>query len=291
MKPHLLKVSLEPETSFHVYQRKGASFYNQWHFHPEIELIYIHKGRGTRMIGADVSRFEPNELILIGSNLDHMWRCDPEYFLEGTDLTAEVSIIYFHREFLGDRFFNSPDLKGISTLLEKAKRGIKITGAARSEIKELIEKLHHSKGTERVITLLTILDKVAATKEKQFINTLYQPVALEEAEANRLNEIFHHTLTHFQDKITLEEIAAVAHLSPKAFCRYFKSKTRKTYYGFLLEVRVTHACNLLLEKDAAVSEICYESGFNNLSNFNRYFKKITGKTPFEYKKEHQVLTG
>lgn len=290
MKPHLLKVSLAPESSFNIRKRKGPNFYNQWHFHPEIELIYVHKGRGTRFIGNNVSRFESNELILIGSNLDHMWRCDPEYFLNGSKLTAEVTVIYFDYDFLGEKFFNSPELKSLNVLLEKAKQGIKITGNTRFQVKELITRLSYSKGISSIITLLTILGKIANTKEKQYINSMYQPVKIEAAEATRLNKIFHHTLTNFHKKISLTEIASVANLSPKAFCRYFKSKTRKTFYNFLLEVRVAHACNLLLEKDMTVYEVCYESGFNNLSNFNRYFKKIMNKTPFGYKKEHLLLT-
>ncbi|MEJ7738497.1 MAG: AraC family transcriptional regulator [Chitinophagaceae bacterium] len=285
-----MKVSLKPESSFSISQNKGPNFYNQWHFHPEIELIYIHKGRGTRFIGNNVSRFASNELMLIGSNLDHMWRCDPEYFLKGSKLKAEVTVIYFHRDFLGDRFFNSPELKSINSLLEKAKQGIKITGNTRYQLKDLIAKLSDARGLERIVILLTILDKISTTKEKKFINSMYHPVKFEEAEATRLNKIFHHTLTNFQNKISLIEIASVANLSPKAFCRYFKSKTRKTYYNFLLEIRVAHACNLLLEKDMTVYEVCYESGFNNLSNFNRYFRKIMNNTPLGYKKEHLLLT-
>jgi AraC-like DNA-binding protein len=290
MKPHLLKVSLAPETSFNIHQNKGPKFYNQWHFHPEIELIYIHKGRGTRFIGNNISRFESNELVLIGSNLDHMWRCDPEYFLKGSKLIAEVTVIYFHHDFLGDTFFNAPELKNINFLLEKAKQGIKITGSTKNQVKELIAKLPETNGIERIYALLKILDKIAKTKEKQFINSMYQPVKFDKFEADRLNKVFHHTLTNFQKQISLHEIAAVANLSEKAFCRYFKSKTKKTYYNFLLEVRVAHACNLLLEKDMTIYEVCYESGFNNLSNFNRYFKKIMNKTPFEFKKAHLLLS-
>jgi AraC-like DNA-binding protein len=285
MKPHLLKVSLNPESSFNILQRKGIDFYNQWHFHPEIELIYIHKGRGTRFIGTDVHRFEPDELFLFGSNLAHMWRCDPEYFLEGSKLKAEVTIIYFHHDFLGDRFFNIPELKNIDSLLEKAKQGIKITGNTKIHVKELMGKLSEAKGLERITTLLTILEKMANSKEKQYISPVYHQVKIEESEANRLNKVFQHVSDNFQRKITLSEIASIANLSAKAFCRYFKSKTRKTFYDFLLEVRVAHACNLLLEKDMSINEVCYDCGFNNLSNFNRYFKKIMDKTPTNYKRE------
>jgi len=289
MKPHLLKVSLNPESSFNIIQRRGIDFYNQWHFHPEIELIYIHKGRGTRFIGTDVHRFEPDELFLFGSNLAHMWRCDPEYFLEGSELKAEVTIIYFHHDFLGDNFFKTPELKNIESLLEKAKQGIKITGNIKDRVKELMGKLSEVKGFERIITLLTILEKMANSKEKQYINSVYHGVKIERSEANRLNKVFQHVSDNFQRKITLSEIASVTNLSAKAFCRYFKSKTTKTFYDFLLEVRVAHACNLLLEREMTIYEVCYESGFNNLSNFNRYFKKIMNKTPFEFKKEHRLL--
>jgi AraC-like DNA-binding protein len=285
MKPHLLKVSLDPESSFNIIHRKGVDFYNQWHFHPEIELIYIHKGRGTRFIGTDVHRFEPGEMFLFGSNLAHMWRCDPEYFSEGAKQKAEVTIIYFHHDFLGDRFFSTPELKNVDALLDKAKQGIRITGNTKTLVKELMVKLSDARGVERITILLAALEKIANSREKQPVNSVYHHVNSEKAEADRLNKVFQYITDNFQRKITLSEIAAVANLSAKAFCRYFKSKTRKTFYSFLLEVRVAHACNLLMEKDMSVYQVCYDCGFNNLSNFNRYFKKIMGKTPTDYKRE------
>jgi len=224
-------------------------------------------------------------LFLFGSNLAHMWRCDPEYFMENSKLKAEVTIIYFHHDFLGDKFFNIPELKSIDSLLEKAKLGIRITGDTKVTIKELMSKLSEVKGLERITMLLTILEKMASSKEKQYINPVYHEVKIDRSEANRLNKIFQYISDNFQRKITLSEIASVANLSAKAFCRYFKSKTRKTFYDFLLEVRVAHACNLLLEKEMTIYEVCYDCGFNNLSNFNRYFKKIMHKTPTNYKRE------
>lgn len=289
MKPHLLKVPHKPESSFSIHQNRDKNFYNQWHFHPEIELIYIHKGRGTRFIGNDVHRFEPDELCLFGANLAHMWRCDPEYFVEESKLKAEVTVIYFQHDFLGDKFFNTPELKNIELLLEKAKQGIKVTGDTKVQVKILIRKLTEANGLERIIILLNILDKIATSKEREYINTIHQPEKIEWQEADRLNKVFQYISDNFQKKITLEEIASVANLSAKAFCRYFKAKTRKTFQDFLLEVKIAHACNLILEKDMTIYEVCYDSGFNNLSNFNRYFKKLMNKTPLEFKKEHSML--
>ncbi len=285
MKPHLLKVSLKPESSFDINRKKGSDFYNQWHFHPEIELIYIYKGRGTSFIGNNVHRFEADDLFLLGSNLTHMWRCDPEYFMEGSELKAEVVVVYFHPNFLGDKFFHIPELKSVESLLEKAKQGLKITGNTKTQVRDLIGRLSEAKGLDRIISLLTILEKIVTSTEKQYLNVAYHPIKIEKVEVDRLNKIFQHTSTNFQRKITLTEIASVANLSARAFCRYFKSKTRKTFYDFLIEVRVAHACNLLLEKDITISEVCYDSGFNNLSNFNRYFKKIMNKTPSSYRQK------
>jgi len=286
MKPYLLKVPLRPESSITI--SEIDNFYNQWHFHPEIELIYIHKGRGTRFIGNDVHRFEQDELCLIGSNMPHMWRSDPEHFIESSKLKLDVTVIYFHHDFLGDKFFNIPEVKNIGSLLEKAKRGIKITGNTTLQVKDLISKLSQVTGLERITTLLGILEKIASSTEREYINTIYSP-EIEKSDADRLNRVFRYISNNFQRKITLAEIASVANLSAKAFCRYFKSKTRKTFNNFLLEVKVAHACNIILEKDITIYEVCYDSGFNNLSNFNRYFKKLMNKTPMEFKKEHLLL--
>ena len=285
MKPHLLKVPLRPESSIAI--SKIDNFYNQWHFHPEIELIYIHKGRGTRFIGNDVHRFKQDELCLIGSNLPHMWRSDPEHFTE--EYSLDVTVIYFHHDFLGDKFFNIPEVKNIDSLLEKAKRGIKITGNTALQIKDMITRLSDVPGLTKIITLLEILEKIAFSVEREYINTIYIP-QIEKSDADRLNSVFQFISNNFKRKISLTEIASVANLSAKAFCRYFKSKTHKTFNNFLLEVKVAHACNIILEKDVTIYEVCYESGFNNLSNFNRSFKKLMNKTPLEFKREHRVLT-
>src|SRR5204862_6868544 len=132
-------------------------------------------------------------------------------------------------------------------------------------------------------------EKIANSKEKQYINTLYHEIKIDRLEATRLNKVFQHVSDNFQRKISLSEIASVANLSAKAFCRYFKSKTRKTFYDFLLEVRVTHACNLLLEKDLTIYEVCYDIDFKNLSYFNRYFKKLKDNTLFSFKYENSII--
>ena len=287
MKPHLLKVYLQPESSFNINKNRGSNFYDQWHFHPEFELIYIHKGRGTRFIGNDISRFEPNELFLIGSNLPHMWRCDPDHVLGDQRHIAEVTVIYFNRDFLGTSFFDVPEMNSIKLLLEKAKLGVKISEPRR--FNSLISQLHSERSAERVITLLDILDKISITEAKEFVNVTEYPFNHDQFDTDRLNKIFNYSLANFRENISLTDIASIANLTSKAFCKYFKSKTRKTYSQFLLEVRVAHACKLLLERDMAIYEVCLASGFNSISNFNRYFKRIMNKSPSEYRSERLEL--
>lgn len=287
MKPHLLKIYLPPAASFNINKNRGVNFYDQWHFHPEIELIYIHKGRGTRFIGNEISRFEPNELYLLGSNLPHMWRCDPNESSEEQEHVAEVTVIYFRSDFLGTSFFDVPEMNSIKVLLENAKLGLRVQNE--QHFKSLITQLYSDRASERVITLLSILDKISVTEKKEYINSTHYPLNYDKFDKDRLNEIFNYTLANFRDKIALTDISSIANLTPKAFCKYFKSKTRKTYSHFLLEVRIAHACKLLLEKDITVYEVCLSSGFNTISNFNRYFKRILHQSPSEYRKERSEL--
>ncbi len=287
MKPRLLKVQLKADRSFSSRFDTGPYFYDQWHYHPEIELLYIHKGSGTRFIGNKLERFKPDEMILIGANLPHLFLCDKKYYSKTSQLKTEASVIHFTQSFLGDSFCTLPENKSLMKLLKKAKQGIKISGKTKNIVGSLMKQLYNSEGTRRLVILLDILDNIAISKSNKPISAKSFDFSWNEAENNRLNSIYQYILANFNKGITLEQIAAVANLTPHSFCRYFKTRTKKTFSVFLLEVKVENACKLLSETDKPVAGICYESGFNNFSNFNRYFKNITGQTPLQYRKNYQ----
>ncbi|WP_187262690.1 AraC family transcriptional regulator [Pontibacter beigongshangensis] len=287
MKPILLKVDVAPEQSFKVRKNVNPLFYNQWHYHPELELTFIQKGSGIRFVGDNIGNFREGDLILLGANLPHFWRSDEEGADKEQAQSCQALVVQFLPDFWGSPFMNLPELAVVKELFQKAKRGIRITGETQEEVSGLMQALNTVSGLERILLLLRILQTIAYSAQTDFLCSSGFHSSLSEAETKRMADIHTYTLANFASKIRLEEIAALVHLTPNAFCRYFKSHTRKTYSQFLLEIRVGHACKLLMEGKLPVGQICLESGFQNFSNFNRYFKAITRLTPQQYQRLHR----
>jgi AraC-like DNA-binding protein len=285
MKAQLLKVSLEPAQSFSVRQDLQPSINNKWHYHQEIELIYFNNGDGTQFIGDSIKRFKSGDIVLLGANLPHYWRFDDVYFDEVSPASADVRVAHFSNQLFGDFFLNLPENKLLKDILEKAKRGVKITGPNKEQVAELITKMLTAEGTERIIILMQALMEIAKSTQLEVLSSVGFHYDLEMVEKDRINDIYDYTYANFKNKIYLEEIAEVARISPNSFCRYFKSRTRKTYSQFLIEVKVGQACKLLIEHSLNLKQVCYNSGFNNFASFHKCFKKITGKSPLCYQKE------
>jgi AraC-like DNA-binding protein len=285
MRPQLLKVSTGPRHSFSVRRDLVPYVNNRWHYHPEIELIHFKKGEGTQFIGDSIKRFKSGDIVMVGAHLPHYWRFDDLFFEEDTRVQADIRVAHFCENFWGDQFLHLPENVNIKTVLEKAKRGIQITGKTRQQVAELLERLLHTDGSERIIILMEALMIIAECKQLTTLSSIGFKHDLVDAENERVNAIYEYSLKNYKRKIQLEEIAAVANISPNSFCRYFKSRTRKTYSQFLIEIRVGQACKLLIENNLSIKQLCYESGFNNFTSFHKYFKMITGKSPLTYQKE------
>lgn len=285
MRPQLLKVSTGPRHSFSVRRDLVPYINNRWHYHPEIELIHFKKGEGTQFIGDSIKRFKSGDIVMVGAHLPHYWRFDDLFFEEDTRVQADIRVAHFCENFWGEQFLHLPENINIKTVLEKAKRGIQITGKTRQQVAELLERLLHTDGSERIIILMEALMTIADCKQLTTLSSIGFKHDLVDAENERVNAIYDYSLKNYKRKIQLEEIAAVANISPNSFCRYFKSRTRKTYSQFLIEIRVGQACKLLIENNLSIKQLCYESGFNNFTSFHKYFKMITGKSPLTYQKE------
>jgi AraC-like DNA-binding protein len=285
MRPQLLKVSTGPRHSFSVRRDLVPYVNNRWHYHPEIELIHFKKGEGTQFIGDSIKRFKSGDIVMVGAHLPHYWRFDDLFFEEDTRVQADIRVAHFCENFWGDQFLHLPENVNIKTVLEKAKRGIQITGKTRQQVADLLERLLHTDGSERIIILMEALMTIAECKQLTTLSSIGFKHDLVDAENERVNAIYEYSLKNYKRKIQLEEIAAVANISPNSFCRYFKSRTRKTYSQFLIEIRVGQACKLLIENNLSIKQLCYESGFNNFTSFHKYFKMITGKSPLTYQKE------
>ena len=291
MKPKLLKISVAPENSFSCRFDSVPYFYNEWHFHPEVELVSILKGSGTQFIGNDIDHFNEGDMVIVGSNLPHLWRCDDDYFAKENTLKAESLVIHFMPDVLGETFMHLPENKLIIDLLKRAKQGIKIKGVTKEKIHSYMQTLLLAKGGERLILLLQILNTLSFSKDLEPIaaNNMEKPHSAKEGE--RMNAVFQYLIDNFSKTVSLDDIAAQAHLTPNAFCRFFKARTKKTFSQYLLEMRISPACKLLADTEKSIGNICLECGFNNSSHFNRHFKQLNGCTPLEYRKKQLSKEG
>jgi len=197
---------------------------------------------------------------------------------------VRVIVLHFLPDFGGQDFLTLPDMRNIKLLLKKAERGIQVEGKTRTEVGKIMRQMLTEKGPGKMILLLQALTLISNSRETKMILPIgFQPQINEQNE-DRINDVYSFTMQHFNQKIHTKQIASVAHLSEHSFCRYFKSKTGKTYTNFLHEIRIKHACKLLIESKLSISQIINECGFVNYANFFRYFKMLTGKTPAEYQK-------
>lgn len=287
MKAHFHMVPVMMQDSFTVKHEVLPNFGTTWHYHPELELHYIIKGKGTRFIGNSIDPFSDGELILIGENLPHTWKCRKEYFQPGSTLKVEAIVIQFRKDFLGDNFLNLPESHLIPQLFEKAKAGMVIHGKAKEQLVSLMRSSLKTTGLDRIIIMLSILKTLAENKAFSPITFPQQPqFDSDKYSKKRLDKVYKYTLSNYKKEISLEDISSISNLSITSFCRYFKMMTKMTYYDFLTQIRISQACRLLIDDKFPTNIICYECGFNNISNFYRHFKRITGLTPKEYKQSY-----
>jgi AraC-like DNA-binding protein len=287
MKPQLLKVTAGPSCSFSVRQDTVPFINNRWHYHPEVELIYFKEGNGTQFIGDNIRPFHSGDVILVGAYLPHYWSFDDCYFERGEQI-PNVFVAHFCDNFWGKEFLSIPENLPLMNILEQAKRGIQVHGATKEIVGKLLEKMLLSVGSRKILLLLEALVTIANSEEISLLSSMGFQTNMKDIENDRINSIYHYSLVNYKKKIHVEEIASVANMSPNSFCRYFKSKTRKTYSNFLIEIRVGIACKLLIENKISIKQVCYESGFNNFASFHKYFKIITKKTPLLYQREYMM---
>ena len=284
MKVLPFKIPKTAETAFHIQVDEEPYFYDTLHQHPEFQLTLIEQSMGSIIHGDYLGSFAPGDVFVIGANVPHVFRCDERFYQDPQPGAARALTFFFDQRTFGTPFLELPEARGLTEFLNQAQRGLKLEPALAVTLSPLIRQIFEAQGMEKLILLLQILNHLSTSSNHQYLTSHIPGKGMKESEGKRLNDIFHFTMKEYTRPIKLEEVAAVAYMSPSAFCRYFKQHTRKTYLDFLNEYRIGQACRLLMETDMAVSEVCYESGFNNLSNFNRKFKAVTGVTPKAYAK-------
>lgn len=271
------------DSSFHFQIDEAEDFYGRFHQHPEWQITAIHKGEGILFAGNSSILFQTGDVFMLGSNTPHLLkRSQSSKASEQSGICS--SSVFFAKDSLGEDFFSLPELKQLDSYLKKAKRGIMFYGKKKKELFEQVSSFPQKQGLELVIGLLTLLNVMMAPGEQEFINSQHYEPVMEHKTDERMQKVLQYSIQHLNEEIKLEEVAKIANLSLSQFCRYFKLHTRKTYIQYLNELRIEHACSLLRKKDLSIAQVCYETGFQNLSHFNRQFLKIKRITPSAFRK-------
>jgi len=285
----LFRVSKLEDESFNVQMEEGSRFYPVRHYHPEVQLTLILEGSGTRFIGNSISSFQEGDLFLIGSNVPHVFRNEQAAGSDKQEPKVKSLSLYFKPDALGDTFFQLPETRHISLLLSEASRGIEISRAGTGDMKDLFTQIWLLSGFDRLQKLLEILNRISLSTEYRVISQHAYDRPLRDTDNRRISEVFDFVVKNYAEEIKLKHVASLANLSPTAFCRYFKLHTRQTFTEFLNRTRIGQASRLLTETNHSISEIGYVCGYNNIPYFNREFKKITGLTPMNFRREYQKL--
>jgi len=283
MEPICFKVPRQEGETLRVEEWNLPYFYEPIHFHNECQITYIIDSTGTLLVGNKLDKFREGELYLIGKNLPHVFHNCERYFEEDSTSRARAISIFFSYDTIFPFLKDIPESYNIGKLLEYSLYGIKINNYESNLIIPSMKRILKLEGFPRVIELLNILHALSGCSEAKLISTR-TPLIMNEEDNIKMNRVFEYIMQNFRERILLNEVSAFVHMAPTSFCRYFKQRTQKTFSEFLTEVRIANACKLLSRKSSNVSEACYSSGYNNISNFHRHFLNVTGMTPNQYKK-------
>jgi AraC-like DNA-binding protein len=254
-----------------------------WHFHPEYEIVYVEAEAGTRHIGDHISTYRESDLVLIGPNIPHL------NFDYGVLSSCEQVVVQMREDFLGKEGLAIPELSSIRQLFEKARRGIAFHGTTRKKAGEQLKLLTSLNNFDQLLLLLQIFQQLALSEEYTVLNTEPLTNIRLQKEKERLQSIYKYLEENFQGRVDVHEIARLAHLSTPAFCRYFKKNTGITFTEFVNQFRIGQSKKILIQ-NKSVTDACYESGFENLSHFNKTFKKLVGENPSAFRKRHLAKT-
>ncbi len=276
MKPEFEKIQTEPLHSFTrrtVIRPKRLTLKEAWHFHPEVEICLTVKSEGKRFVGNDISDYQSGDLVMFGGNLPHGYI---------TRKKSEQIVIQMREDFLGKDFLEKPETIPIKELFEKAKRGLLFFGETEKQAKQLIKKVMEAEDFLKVLALLELLNLLAHSDEKEYIVTdgFHPKTGLIELE--RVQIVYDYILENYQEGVSLAEASRLISMTKSSFCKFLKKHAKKTFSEIVNEIRISHACDLMIKTNKKISTIAFESGYNDTSYFSRTFKKIIKVSPKEF---------
>lgn len=291
MIPKLEKIPFQFLSSFAVKKEITPYMDYPWHYHPEFEIIFIEKSYGIRLMGNHIGNFRDGDLMFIGPNLPHVWRNDTDFYRNNKNLKVVVYVIHFREDAFGERFFNLPEFASLHKLFSVGQQGILIKGKNHKKISGLIKKVYASSGIKRFTLFLKTLEAISNNQEYDLLSSPGYIKPVNDSDTQRINRVVNFMLDNYSKDIRVDEAADLIHMNKASFCRYFKSRTHKTFTQFLNQIRIAYACKLLVSSNMNASQICYEIGYNNISHFNRQFKLYVGMSAMAYTKNYLESAG
>lgn len=253
-------------------------FYDKLHQHQEIQLSYIVNGKGTFIVGDTIKNYEPNDILIFGSNVPHVLKSDEE-----ASPSSRMISLFFTLDSFGSDFFELPEFLKTKIFLSKAELGIKLKNN-RQDLRDMFVSIAHKNKLKRFITFLEVIE-ILIGSEYETVASFSKKKLYSDNEGKRMSAVFELALNNYHKDISLDEVSNIATMTPNAFCRYFKQRTNKTFVQFLTEIRIENSCKLLSKNnELSIAEIAYQCGFKNISNYNRKFKSIKNVTPTDYRK-------
>ncbi len=282
MEPAYQQLTIDKnKESFLCFPVNSPKFGFHWHYHPEYEITYVVNGKGTRLVGDSSQEFENHDLIFLGSNLPHTWITHDDFATYGKDM--QVLVLQFGGEIIDKRVKEMVEFNNIEQLLKASSRGLNFPIETRISAGKLLTQISEATGLRRYNLLLETLDLLGSSKFDSLSSEFYAP-NFSKTNETRIGKVFEHIHEHYNRSLSIHELADVASMNEAAFCRFFKKTTGKSAINYINELRIGKACNLLNDPNLAITDIAFQTGFNNITHFNRTFLKSKGTSPSQYKK-------
>ena len=265
--------------SFAILDKRADAFDGRFHFHPEVEITLIESSRGRRVVGDSIKSFAPGDLVLLGENLPHQYVSDPT----SREAHATAKVIQFRTDFIGEDWLGLPEFSRVAAMLKQASRGLTFSVRTSEEAVQLVAQIFTASQTKRLLLLLELLDVLSRDAHAAPIASAGYLSKINTREGDAIDRALEYLNANYTEPVTLEDLSRHLHVSPATCNRLLQKSIGRSFKTALIEIRISHACRLLLETDQSIVQIAYASGFTNLSNFNRRFKELKGHSPKAYR--------
>jgi len=271
------------DNSFVMKYENFPHFRFPWHFHEEFEIVYIVNSFGKKFVGDAVEEFSPGDLSIYGSNLPHFYMSDQAFYAGDPNLKVNAIVVQFPSDYFPPSLLQRTEFHSVKSLLNSVSSGLSFSAESAAIGGKILQEMYQTSGMERHLLFVKLIDYLGNSESRTMATPDYFNEMNDKAEP-RMAKIYKFTTRNYNRKIVLDEVASIAGMNVTAFCRFFRQKSGKTFAQFVNEQRISYACKFLKHGNQTIADICEEAGFNNISNFNRQFKNVIGKSPSEYRR-------